>query len=94
MLCVSATDAIARVKEETQGQEGIGATDQCVFFRGKQFEDGCTLATCHIQKEATLHLVKRMNGGNGKRVVCAWGLARSDFRPVALVSLIVFLPRC
>ena len=57
------SDDIIMVKSKLQEALGIHPEQQRLIFSGHQLEDGRTLAHYNVQRDSTLHLVLRLQGG-------------------------------
>lgn len=59
---VQASDTIEDVKAMICYIEGIPPDQQLLTYDGNEIDDVCTLSDYNIQKEATIHLVKKFIG--------------------------------
>ncbi len=50
---VEPTDSIWDVKTKVQDKDGVPSSQQRMIFAGKQLEDGCLAADCHLTKGDT-----------------------------------------
>ena len=51
---VEPTDSIWDVKTKVQDKDGVPSSQQRMIFAGKQLEDGCLAADCHLTKGDTV----------------------------------------
>jgi len=60
---VEPTDSIWDVKTKIQDKDGVPSSQQRMIFAGKQLEDGCLAADCHLTKGDTVHMLGSLRGG-------------------------------
>jgi hypothetical protein len=60
---VQPTDTIESLKAKIQDREGLEPNRQRLLYVGKPLEDNRTFEDYQIQKEATIHLVTTLPGG-------------------------------
>ena len=69
-LDVAPSDTIESVRQKLQnkaeGEAKLPLDQQRLTFGGKQLEDGRTILDYNLQKESTLHLLLRLQGGSPK----------------------------
>ena len=63
-LEVDSNTSIQEVKGKIQQKEGIPVNSQRLIFAGKHLHDDKVLSDYNIQKDCTIHLVLRLEGGS------------------------------
>lgn len=63
---VTSKSSILSIMKAIEAKEGLPANSQRLLFAGKQLEQDKTAGDYNLQKEITLHVVLRLNGGKGE----------------------------
>ena len=61
---VKLTDTIKYIKDLIESKTGINREHQTLTFAGKPLDDDGTIAFYNVQRESTLNMVWRNQGGN------------------------------
>lgn len=60
---LDSSDLVETLKIDVSAKTGIAVDSIRLIFAGKQIDDGRKLSDYNIQKESTLHMVTRLQGG-------------------------------
>ena len=62
-LLLQSSDTVLSIKDKIQNRDFIPSDEIRIIFAGKLLEDTRTLSCYNIQKEFTLHVIRRLRGG-------------------------------
>lgn len=62
---IDLNSTVMSLKQRIREKEGVAVEQQRLIFAGKQLEDTKTLCEVGIQKESTVFVVLRLQGGRG-----------------------------
>lgn len=60
---ISLNDTVANLKKKIMDKDGVPIDQQRLIYSGKQLSDDMQLSSYNINKDSTVHLVLRLNGG-------------------------------
>lgn len=62
-VTVEKTDTILSIKQKIQDKEGVPPDQQRLIYSGKNLENDRTVGEYNLEKDSTIHLVLRVQGG-------------------------------